>query len=77
LLANLGKSAEVAKVVKDDPVYQYILNKYCTLTLTTVKKTINDDEHGEAIGSADFREKIIKKRIKQGYADTKQQIIDC
>ena len=77
LLANLGQSAEVAKIVKDDSVYQYILNKYCTLTLTTVEKTNNDDEHGEAIGSADFREKIIKKRIEQGYVDAKQQIIDC
>lgn len=67
---ELAKNSKIRKL----PLYQEVMKYQKIHKLTIIRQTAQDDVLGEAVGTADFREKTINRRVEQGYQDAKTHL---
>jgi len=75
LFANIESDLDKNSKIKQSAIYQQMRSYKKIDKISIIRQTQNDgDDLGEMIGTADFREQTISKRIKQGYEDAKMHL---
>lgn len=73
LLSDIDKELNTDSPLRQNPLYQEMQNFKKIDKITIIRQT-DTDALGEIVGTADFREKTLRNRIKQGYDDAKTQL---
>jgi predicted acylesterase/phospholipase RssA len=74
VFASIDKELAGDSDIRKNPTYRKMMNYKKIHKITTIRRTEEDSDAGAILGTADFREKTIEKRIKQGYQDAQAQL---